>query len=130
RPRWYVQFPALVQPFARPRRGGRDGMFKHGFVRRDRAQPFSARQLVSLCGHDRAARDRRRQPAPGPDVAFQAGMTAVDQQKRRDEGWTGGTGGTLFEVPSFLPLLPISTEIRARHRFEFASISARVSETR
>ena len=54
-------------------------MFKHGFQFSQRADPFAARELVDLGGHDGRGVDDAFQPDPRLKVAFEARMPRIDQ---------------------------------------------------
>jgi hypothetical protein len=56
-------------------------MFKYGFELSRRADPLTARELVDLGCHDGCGIDCVPQPGPGFEVALQAGVSGVDQQK-------------------------------------------------
>ena len=56
-------------------------MFKYGFEFPHRADPLTARELVNLGGDDGCGIDGVPQPGPGFEVALQAGVSGVDQEK-------------------------------------------------
>jgi len=96
-------------------------MFKYGFEFPHRADPLTAREFVNLGSDDGCGIDCVPQPGPGVEVALQAGVSGVDQEKGRRLGWMGGIGWKgrkVLALPPFLPVLPVLPEKRPRQFVE------------
>jgi hypothetical protein len=75
------QCPQLVQSFARDRRNRQHGSYKHGFELFQRADPFAARKLVDLGGHNGRVRRRLMDPGPGRAIVRQPWMPHIHQHE-------------------------------------------------